>query len=182
MDNKSVPSRLDETRPAFLDLGDRALLAQCEVDVYRASGPGGQKRNKIESAVRLRHRPTALMAKAEESRSQHENKARALQRLRRTIALQLRRQVDADEYEPSGLLRTCVSRSKKLSVGRRDRRYHAAVWEILDVLHACGMRLSSAAGLLGVSTANLGKFLRADSVLWRRVNEMRTEAGLKTLK
>ena len=182
MDDKSVRARGGEAKTAFLDLDDRALLAQCEVDVYRASGPGGQKRNKIESAVRLRHRPTALMAQAEESRSQHENKARALRRLRRTIALQLRRQVDPEEYEPSELLCTCVSRSSKLSVGRRDQRYHAAVWEILDVLHACGMRMSSAAGLLGVSTANLSKFLRADAVLWRRVNEMRTAAGLRTLK
>ena len=172
----------DEGKSDFLDLDDRGLLGQCAVDVYRASGPGGQKRNKTESAVRLRHRPSGLTAKAEESRSQHENKARALRRLRRTIALELRRAVNVEDFEPGELLRSCISRSRKLSVGRRDQRYNIAVWEILDVMHACGMRLSTAASLLGVSTANLSSFLRGDRALWRRVNELRTAAGLKTLK
>ncbi len=112
----------------------RLLLAQCLVDVYRASGPGGQKRNKIESAVRLRHQPTGISAKAEERRSQHENKARALKRLRRNIALHVRRRVHLESYAPSELLAGCISASGKLCVGRRDQRYHAAVWEILDVL------------------------------------------------
>src|SRR5204862_463400 len=71
------------SRSAWTDLTDDQLLAQCAVDTYRASGPGGQKRNKTSSAVRLRHHPTGLLVIAEESRSQHENKARALRRLRR---------------------------------------------------------------------------------------------------
>src|SRR4051794_28568175 len=70
-------------RAAWTALTDDQLLAQCEVDTYRASGPGGQKRNKTSSAVRLRHPPTGLLVIAEESRSQHENKARALRRLRK---------------------------------------------------------------------------------------------------
>lgn len=182
MDGRVSPSPGKGPQATLLDLDDAALLAQCRVDVYRASGPGGQKRNKIESAVRLRHDPTGLVAKAEESRSQHENKARALKRLRLTIAFQLRRAVEPAEYEPSALLRTCISRSKRIRVGRRDRRYCAAVREILDLLHGCEMQLSTAAALLGVSTANLSSFLRADPALWRRVNEMRAAAGQRTLK
>ena len=77
-------------KPDFLRLSDQALLAQCELDRFRASGPGGQKRNKTESAVRLRHLPTGLVASATESRSQHENRARALRRLRERLALELR--------------------------------------------------------------------------------------------
>jgi hypothetical protein len=166
----------------FLELDDRALLAQCSVDVYRASGPGGQKRNKIESAVRLRHQPSGLSAQAEESRSQHENKARALKRLRRKIALHLRRTLAVERYRPSELLAGCITHSDKLHVGARDARYNAAVQELLDVLHACGMQVSTAARLIGVTTANLTSFLRDEPEVWRRVNEMRTAAGLKGLK
>jgi len=77
-------------RTIWTQLSDEQLLAQCEVDTYRASGPGGQKRNKTSSAVRLRHRPSGLIVIAEESRSQHENKARALKRLRVALYLQVR--------------------------------------------------------------------------------------------
>src|SRR5882672_1681311 len=92
-------------RRAWTSLTDAELLAQCSVDTYRASGPGGQKRNKTSSAVRLRHGPSGLAAIAEESRSQHENKARALRRLRQRMHLQLRRPFDAEQAaEFAGLL------------------------------------------------------------------------------
>src|SRR2546427_12661200 len=77
-------------RSAWTNLTDTQLLAQCAIDTYRASGPGGQKRNKTSSAVRIRHLPTGLIVIAEESRSQHENRARALRRLRQALYLKLR--------------------------------------------------------------------------------------------
>src|SRR6516165_11752025 len=78
------------TRNTWTRLTDPQLLSQCEVDTYRASGPGGQKRNKTSSAVRLRHPPSGLLVIAEESRSQHENKAKALRRLRQAFFLKVR--------------------------------------------------------------------------------------------
>src|SRR3954470_12260429 len=80
-------------RRDWTDLTDVQLLAQCELDTYRASGPGGQKRNKTSSAVRIRHPATGLLVIAEESRSQHENKAKALKRLRHAFYLKLREPV-----------------------------------------------------------------------------------------
>src|SRR4029079_11252581 len=77
-------------RSPWTSLSDPQLLAQCAVDTYRASGPGGQKRNKTSSAVRLRHLPSGLLVIAEESRSQHENRARALRRLRQALYLKVR--------------------------------------------------------------------------------------------
>jgi protein subunit release factor B len=59
-------------RQTWTRLSDDELLRQCAVDTYRASGPGGQKRNKTSSAVRLRHLPSGLSVIAEESRSQHD--------------------------------------------------------------------------------------------------------------
>lgn len=64
---------------------DAELLAECAVETFRAGGPGGQHQNKTESAVRLTHRPTGLVVTARESRSQHRNRARALDRLRAAL-------------------------------------------------------------------------------------------------
>src|SRR6201747_3057784 len=93
------------SRPSWTALSDEQLLAQCEVDTYRASGPGGQKRNKTSSAVRLRHPPSGLIVIAEESRSQHENRERALRRLRRALFLKLRDDVIPEQLKPEQLAR-----------------------------------------------------------------------------
>src|SRR5213593_2126976 len=90
-------------RAVWTTLTDTQLLAQCEVDTYRASGPGGQKRNKTSSAVRLRHPPSGLIVIAEESRSQHENRARALRRMRQALFLKLREELPADQLDPEAL-------------------------------------------------------------------------------
>src|SRR5258708_37853944 len=77
-------------RHTWTALSDVQLLAQCAVDTYRASGPGGQKRIKTRSAVRIRHLPSGLIVIAEESRSQHDNRAKALKRVRQALYLELR--------------------------------------------------------------------------------------------
>ena len=66
---------------------DEALLAECDVQTFRAGGPGGQHQNKTDSAVRLVHRPTGLTVTSRAQRSQYLNKMDALRRLR----LKLRR-------------------------------------------------------------------------------------------
>src|SRR6516164_5064284 len=91
-------------RAQWTDLSDEGLRAQCETDLYRASGPGGQKRNKTSSAVRLRHLPSGLIVIAEESRSQHENKAKALRRLRQALFLQLRNGISLGVGTPDALM------------------------------------------------------------------------------
>jgi len=181
-ENNPTPTKPPHDMACFVSLDDHDLLAQCQVDTYRASGPGGQKRNKTASAVRLRHQPTGVSANAVESRSQHENKAKALKRLRLSIALNVRRHVEPDGYEPSALLQSCISKSGKFAIGRRDQRYYEVVWEVLDLLSACKMQVSTAAQKLGLSTANFSHVLRYDPAVWRRINELRKDEGLSSLK
>lgn len=167
----------------FLPLDDDALLAQCEQDRFRASGPGGQKRNKTDSAVRLRHRPTGLEATAVESRSQHENRARALRRLRLTIALapDAREPVDLETYKPSNTVRGRM-RAGRIEIASRNPAYPEVVAEVFDVIEACGWRLSDAAPALGVSTAALGRFLEGDPAVFRAANARRSALGLGALR
>jgi hypothetical protein len=168
-------------------LSDAQLLAQCAVDTYRASGPGGQKRNKTSSAVRLRHPPSGLIVIAEESRSQHENKARALRRLRQALYLQLRDGVDVACLQPTGAARQsdfapARTDDGRLPLGRKDPRFWPAIGVALDVLLASGARVAPTAAALGVSTGQLVDFLAADPKVWEQVNRLRGQCGQKPLR
>ena len=73
-------------------LSDAQLLAECDVDTFRSSGPGGQHVNKTESAVRLRHRPTGIAVTSQRDRSQHRNRKICLEVLRERLARLHRRE------------------------------------------------------------------------------------------
>ncbi|HET9794192.1 MAG TPA: peptide chain release factor-like protein [Thermoanaerobaculia bacterium] len=66
------------------------LERDCDLSFFRASGPGGQHRNKTETAVRLVHRPTGTIAAATEERSQSRNREVALERLREKLVRKLK--------------------------------------------------------------------------------------------
>src|SRR5690242_18337058 len=59
-------------------------LADCEVQTFRAGGPGGQKQNKTESGVRVIHHPSGARGESREERSQLQNKKRAFRRMAET--------------------------------------------------------------------------------------------------
>ncbi len=81
------PPNLVAIAKRSLALSDEHLLDECDMSFYVAGGPGGQHRNKTESAVRLYHRPTGIHSGATERRSQHENRIHALARLREKLAV-----------------------------------------------------------------------------------------------
>jgi len=60
--NFSTNTTIEGSEKCYLYLTDEDLLRQCEMDTFKASGPGGQHRNKRESAVRLKHLPTGIIA------------------------------------------------------------------------------------------------------------------------
>ena len=62
-----------------------ALIGECDVETLRASTKGGQRANKVETGVRLRHRPSGLVVTSHSSRSQFRNKSLAVAELRRRL-------------------------------------------------------------------------------------------------
>lgn len=166
----------------YLALSEDELVRQCEVDTYRASGPGGQKRNKTSSAVRLRHKPTGLSVTATESRSQHENKARAVKRLRERLALDLRSpalELDAYCCPPTiaALFGQGVPR-----VGRKQPAYLVGVRDLFDLFEACEGSLRDTADRVGVTTGAMSRFLTGDDSVHRKANQVRAARGLKPIK
>ncbi|HEX8851965.1 MAG TPA: peptide chain release factor-like protein [Pyrinomonadaceae bacterium] len=96
---------------------DEDLLGECEVDTFRASGPGGQHVNKTETAVRLRHLPTGLVVTCRESRSQHRNKATCLRKLREEVERLNYRQTPRVATRP-----TRAAKERKLEAKARRAR------------------------------------------------------------
>ena len=85
------------THPALCKI--EQLRDECEVRFQRRSGPGGQHRNKVETAVILIHTPTGVKAEANERRSQAENLKVAMRRMRVNLALEFRSKTVPDEPE-----------------------------------------------------------------------------------
>lgn len=168
------------TRLAYLLASDDALVAQCDVDRYRASGPGGQHRNKTETAIRLRHRATGVSATGTESRSQAENKLHAVRRLRAAIAVGVREPVVA----VSDRLRNLVAGGTAPlgSSTRKTGDYWAAMAELLDLLVECQLEIGATAQRLGVTTGALSKLLLHDEHIHRAVNDLRRASGMRPLR
>lgn len=161
-----------------LDYDDARLLAECEVDIYRASGPGGQHRNKVSTAIRLRHRPSGLVVTGSETRSQTENRKRALWRLREAIALVARQPLTKAPAWPP----TVQVRDARLRVSESNPGVHHAVALVLDALADAGGQLRPAAERLGLTVSSLVRFLHDHPRVWREVARMRQETGLPPLK
>ncbi|MFA9444546.1 peptide chain release factor 2 [Egicoccus sp. AB-alg6-2] len=86
--------------PVLPELDEEVAVPDEEirVDVYRSSGPGGQSVNTTDSAVRLTHLPTGIVASCQNEKSQHQNKAAALRVLKAKLA-ELERQKRAEQLD-----------------------------------------------------------------------------------
>lgn len=171
---------------ALLQLGDDDLLQQCERTNLQASGPGGQKRNRVYSAVRLDHGVTGLRAEASEHREAGRNLSDAVQKLRLAAAFQgagLVPFVASADAEPADLPAPppdFPAFRAKINPGHRD--FPAAVLLGLIALRLGHAEPRPAAERLGITTSQFVKFLKIDKAVFARANDLRTRAGRPRLQ
>ncbi|WCJ41912.1 Peptide chain release factor 1 [Euphorbia peplus] len=177
------------TSGRYLDLTDEQLVRQCDLTTFKSSGPGGQHRNKRESAVRLKHLPTGLVSQASEDRSQHMNRSSAVRRLRTLLALKVRNPVDVSVYSPpQELLQILPPKSTVRGsdcgpqIGPKNPKFVLGMQALLDLIFGVDGSISEAAKLLGLSTGALSRLILSDDALRMAVNDLRSSKGLKPLK
>lgn len=155
--------------PAYA-LTDAELLAGCAIETFRSHGPGGQHANKTESAVRLTHRATNIIAQCQDNRQRTRNQSDALDRLRLRLALGIRGQAQRAWIEAH-------RRGRQLKLGANARDFHLVVAVVLDALtDHCGA-LAETATELGVSSSQLAKLLTADKEVHQAANHLRAGFG-----
>src|SRR3954462_82834 len=147
-----------ETSRSTRLLTDDALLAESKWEQFRGPGPGGQKRNKTSNSIRLTHGPTGTVVIAGESRSQAENKARAVRRLKLRLAVQFRHPIHPRGWEPPAWFGQVVQLGR-LAVSTHNEHYPRTAALVLDLLDARRGSAGDVAKLLGVSTSSVVKFL-----------------------
>jgi hypothetical protein len=161
-------------RDQWLSMSDEELLRLCRCDTRRGVGPGGQKRNKTESAVQLTHQPSGISVMDDSSRSQHRNRQCALRKLRLELALALRL--------PPAPPADAASDGAKHAPSINNARFPLWAAQLLDALHAADYRISAAAATLGMSTGRLSKELAKSPALWQKINQERSQRQLTLLR
>jgi peptide chain release factor 1 len=111
------------------------------VDVYRASGPGGQSVNTTDSAVRITHIPTDTVVQCQDEKSQHKNKARAMKILRSRV---LEREVERRADERSSERRAQVGTGER---SEKIRTYNFPQSRVTD--HRAGVTLHQLEAIVG---------------------------------
>jgi hypothetical protein len=158
------------------------LLAECDQRRLRRGGPGGQHRNKVETAVVLRHRPTGIDAEANERRSQAQNLRQATFRLRIRLAIEFRRPVaDVANYQPTPLWQSRTI-GRRINVNAEHDDFPALLAEALDVITATEFDLTTAAVPLAVTATQLWKLIQQEPTVATKMNDAREERGLRRLR
>ena len=161
---------------------EKQFLKHCRTDTYAASGPGGQKRNRTYSAVRLTHIVTGVSVIAEESRSQLENRIKAVKRLKKAIALSRRKDPSTSEFKIHGDIISFFNQAAAAAVNQKNVLYPVFCATILDALFYSEGSISLAAKKLNMSTGQLNKLLGKDGDLLNSTNYLRAHFHLKPLK
>lgn len=159
------------------------LLGQCGLRTQRRSGPGGQHRNKTSSGVFLQHEPTGIVAEATERRSQADNRAIALQRLRFRLAVEVRTGsvLDGPIASDETQLRADFH-GKPMKMNDSNEAKPAILALILNDLHASGGQPSAVAPLWQTTTSSIVRLVKSHPAAFTLLNAIRSHHGRSGLK
>ena len=155
-------------RDDILSLDDAQLSTCCQLEFYKDSGPGGQKRNKTSSAARVTLPQWDISATDCTERSQIRNRTNALRKLRIALALSVRETPAVPPERPD------------CSVANAG--YPLFLAHLLDVYYENGLDFRATAAILGVSPTAFVKKLYRDPVLWQKIIQELTARNLPLLK
>ena len=157
-------------RNGWLRLDDEALLKQCKEDRYRSGGPGGQRRNKVETAVKLHHEASGAAVHTDDSRYLQRNRLSAVRRLRERIAIETRAPFDLESPKVPDEFATHIGPKGTFSINPKNPTYPLVVATALDAFEAAGGSYAKAGKALGITTSQLVKFLKADRQVQRAIS------------
>ncbi len=160
----------------LLQLPPETLQKQCKLTYFQASGPGGQKRNRKLSAVRLTHNETGLSVTASEYRETARNLADAVQKLRIQLVLSL----DLEEAKETS---TDTPLSKfRATANENHPDFPGSLLEAYHKFYLNEGGIGETAKYLKVSSSALIKFFKKDKNTWRHIQDIRQQFGHYPLK
>lgn len=190
---------VDPPHPATLDVD--LLTNQCRMTQFKRGGPGGQHRNKTQTAIRWVHEPTGVDAQSNEFREQVRNRSVALRRLRIQLAIDLRTRWDGSPEPLEGRQPTDASTGSReriipqgldqlqgpatpqgLRVSPDHTTYPAVLARLLDDLYRSGGQPSLVKSMWGGSSSGIIQFLSELPPCLVEVNRWRAHLGFKPLR
>ncbi|MCP4156924.1 MAG: peptide chain release factor-like protein [bacterium] len=164
----------------ILLLPPEELVKKCKISNYQASGPGGQKRNRKLSAVRLTHTATGLAVTASEFRETARNLAKAVHKLRLEMVLAIKPAHLAEP--PTEKETTLLIPLFRANAAANHPDFPGSVLAayVFFYLHEGGV--GEASKKLGVTSSALIRFFKKDKTVWRKVQEIREHFGHYPLK